>query len=92
MTRSATQQDSGPQRPDLTVVRDRKPDKRTEAEELRMELAAIHAERNQLGLELRYIGRLVYRAVLQQRDDLAIEASGRLDHLSGRLVRQGEAS
>lgn len=89
MARNATQAATDPQRPNLTVVRPRKADRRTEADDLRMELAAFHAERHQLGLELRYLGRLVYRAVLQERDDLAVEASGRLDHLSGRLIRQG---
>jgi hypothetical protein len=76
----------------MAIVSPRKPDRRTEADDLRMELVAFHAERHQLGLELRHLGRLVYRAVLHERDDLAIEASGRLDHLSGRLIRQGDPS
>lgn len=92
MAHNAAQRDDDPQRANLSLVGERKADKRTEAEDLRMELAAFHHERHQLGLELRWLGHLIYRAVLLERDDLAVEASGRLDQLSGRLIRQNGGS
>lgn len=79
-------------RPTNTRLAEQLTEAQIAAEDLRMELEAIHAERHQLGLELGWLSRLLHRAVLQERDDLALEASGRLDHISGRLIRQGGAS
>lgn len=73
------------------VMAARKSDVRTEAEELRMEVTALKTERHQLGLYLGWVSRVLYRAVLLERDDLGYEAAGRLDRLSGRLIRQGES-
>lgn len=92
MARNATQRDNEPQRANLSLVGDRKPDRRTELDDLRMELAALHAERHDLGQELAYWSRLLLKAVHLDRSDMTEHASGRLEYLSGRLVRQSEGS
>lgn len=65
-------------------------DKRTEAADLRMEVDALRHEQSWLGKELARLSQMVLRSVLHQSDDLAMEASGRLDYLAGRLVARGQ--
>lgn len=67
----------------------RKADRRTETEDLRIEIVALMYERDDVARQLRWLSRLVMRSVLQQRDDLGTEAAGRLDHIASRLERQG---
>jgi hypothetical protein len=54
-----------------------------------MEVRAYQYERTQLAKQLRWLSRLVMRSVLQQRDDLGVEAAGQLEHIASRLERQG---
>lgn len=72
------------------ALAERRLDRRTEADDLRMEVRAFEHERSQLAAQLRYLHRLVMRSVLQQRDDLGVEAAGHLDYLASRLERQGD--
>ncbi len=76
-------------RPSGTRTHDRRPDRRTEIEDLRMEVAALCQERSWLGTELARLSQLFLRSVLHQSDEMAMEASGRLDYLAGRLNARG---
>lgn len=76
----------------MTVPITRKADRRTETEDLRVEVMALMYEREDVARQLRWLSRLVMRSVLQQRDDLGVEASGHLDHIASRLERQGGMS
>jgi hypothetical protein len=67
----------------------RRPDRRTEAEDLQMEVRSLEHDRRDVARQLRWLSRLVMKSVLLQRDDLAAEAAGHLDHIAARLERQG---
>jgi len=70
----------------------RKADRRTETDDLLMEVRALMYERDDVARQLRWLSKLVMRSVLQQRDDLGVEAAGRLEHIASRLERQGGMS
>ena len=67
----------------------RKADRRTETEDLRIEVLALLYERDDVARQVRWLSRLVMRSVLEQRDDYGTEAAGRLEYLASRLERQG---
>lgn len=71
MASSAAPTLTGPQRGSLTLLRGRKPDRRTEAEELQMELRAA-------GQEMVAAGRRIEYALRAERDDIALHECARL--------------
>lgn len=68
------------------------PVRATELADLHDEIHALHQERSWLGKELARLSQMVLRSVLHQSDDIAMEASGRLDYLSGRLIARGDGA
>lgn len=73
----------------LTVV-PRTADRRTEVDNLRMEVDVLLDERGRFGQEIGWLSRLIVRGVLQGRNDLLMEVAGRLDHLAERLIVQSD--
>jgi hypothetical protein len=69
----------------------RKPDRRTEVDDLHMELAALAVERSDLATELLALSRRIQLAIHAERPDVALHVAGRLDALAATLTRRGIA-
>lgn len=68
----------------------RRLDRRTEADDLRLEIFALHAERADVGTEIAALSRRVALAVQADRPDVALHVAGRLEALAASLTRRDE--
>lgn len=69
----------------------RKPDRRTEVQDLSDELSALHAEREALASEIGALSRRIDLAIRADRPDIALHVAGRLDALAHSLTRRSAA-
>lgn len=60
--------------------------------EAQLEISALHAERDRVGVELRALSARIQLAIHAEHPGIALHVAGRLDALGDSLIRRGEAA